>query len=55
MSIWSRTMNVFRGDRVGREIDEELHAHIEEAIEQEFISKDPVRKLALPKKLQPVD
>jgi predicted permease len=30
--------NVFRGDRVSREIDEELQAHIEEAVEQ---GRDP--------------
>jgi predicted permease len=32
VSWWSRTVNVFRGERVIDEIDEELHAHIEEAI-----------------------
>lgn len=32
MSGWSRIANVFRGDRVIREIDEELESHIEEAI-----------------------
>ncbi len=34
MSLWSRIANVFRGDRVNREIDEELESHIAEAIEQ---------------------
>jgi len=34
MSLWSRLANVFRGDRVSREIDEELESHIAEAIEQ---------------------
>src|SRR5437016_1103571 len=34
MSLWSRMANVFRGDRVTREIDEELESHLEEAIEQ---------------------
>jgi putative ABC transport system permease protein len=34
MSWWSRIANVFRPDRLSREIDEELQAHIEEAIEQ---------------------
>ena len=38
MSWWSRVANVFRGDRVSREIDEELEAHIAEAIEQ---GRDP--------------
>ena len=34
MSLLSRWANVFRGDRVSREIDEELRAHLEEAIEE---------------------
>lgn len=38
MSYWSRITNVFRGDRLSREIDEELQAHIEEAIAQ---GRDP--------------
>ncbi len=32
MSIWSRLINVLRGDRLTREIDE-LESHIAEAIE----------------------
>jgi putative ABC transport system permease protein len=32
MSLWSRIGNVLRGDRLNREIDEELEAHVEEAI-----------------------
>lgn len=32
MSLWSRIGNVFRGDRLNREIDEEFESHIEEAI-----------------------
>lgn len=32
MSLWSRMANVLRGERLNREIDEELEAHIEEAI-----------------------
>ena len=32
MSFWSRIANAFRGDRVNRELDEELDAHIAEAI-----------------------
>ena len=39
MSLWSRIVNVFRGDRLSREIDEELQSHIEEAIAQ---GRDPV-------------
>ena len=33
MSHWSRIANVFRRDRLSREIDEELQSHIEEALE----------------------
>src|SRR5216684_4297100 len=39
MSLWSRIGNVFRGDHLSREIDEELESHIAEAIEQ---GRDPV-------------
>lgn len=39
MSLWSRIANVFRGDRLSREIDEELESHIQEAIAQ---GRDPV-------------
>lgn len=38
MSMWSRIRNVFRGDRLNREIDEEFESHIQEAIEQ---GRDP--------------
>ncbi len=38
MSLWSRIANVIRGDRLSREIDEELQSHIEEAVEQ---GRDP--------------
>ena len=38
MSLWSRIANVFRGDGLNREIDEELRAHIAEAIEH---GRDP--------------
>src|SRR6266404_2788287 len=38
MSLWSRIANVLRGDGLSREIDEELQAHIAEAIEQ---GRDP--------------
>ena len=34
MSLWSRITNVFSGERVNRELDEEMEAHIAEAIEQ---------------------
>src|SRR5436190_23037826 len=32
MSLWSGISNVLRGDRLSREIDEELASHIEDAI-----------------------
>jgi len=32
MSLWSQILNAVRGQRLNREIDEELQAHIEEAI-----------------------
>src|SRR5712692_3996387 len=38
MSLWSRIANVFRGDRLSREIDEEIESHIAEAVEQ---GRDP--------------
>ncbi|MBI1897160.1 MAG: ABC transporter permease [Acidobacteria bacterium] len=38
MSLWSRIVNVLRGDGLNREIDQELQSHIEEAIEQ---GRDP--------------
>jgi len=38
MSYWSRIANVFRGDRLVNEIDEEMESHIAEAIEQ---GRDP--------------
>jgi predicted permease len=34
MSLWSRFANVLRGNRINREIDEELESHVAEAIEQ---------------------
>ncbi|HEY1946790.1 MAG TPA: ABC transporter permease [Bryobacteraceae bacterium] len=39
MSLWSRIANIFRGDHLSREIDEELASHIEEAIQ---MGRDPV-------------
>jgi putative ABC transport system permease protein len=38
MSLWSRISNVFRGDRLNGEIEEEYEAHVAEAIEQ---GRDP--------------
>ncbi|WP_321477668.1 ABC transporter permease [uncultured Paludibaculum sp.] len=34
MSIWTRIGNVFRGERLNRELDEELESHIAEAVEE---------------------
>src|SRR5580692_5313666 len=39
MSLWTRIVNVLRGERLNREIDEELEAHIAEAIAE---GRDPV-------------
>jgi predicted permease len=36
--MWTRITNVFRGDRLSREIDEEIQSHMAEAIEQ---GRDP--------------
>jgi hypothetical protein len=38
MSLWSRVANVFRGEKLNREIAEEMESHIAEAIEQ---GRDP--------------
>jgi putative ABC transport system permease protein len=38
MSLWTRMANVLRGERLNREIDEELEAHITEAVAQ---GRDP--------------
>jgi predicted permease len=38
MSFWSRVANVFRGDRLNREIAEELESHLAEAVEE---GRDP--------------
>src|SRR5690348_601152 len=32
MGMWKRMANVFRGERVNRELDEEMEAHIAEAV-----------------------
>jgi hypothetical protein len=38
MSLWLRLTNVFRGDGLNREIDEEVQSHIVEAVEH---GRDP--------------
>lgn len=32
MSMWSRLLNVFRGERLNRDLEEEMQAHVDEAI-----------------------
>lgn len=39
MSLWSRVSNAMRGERLNREIEEELQSHVEEAIAS---GRDPV-------------
>jgi hypothetical protein len=41
MSLRSRIANLFRNERLHREIDEELRSHIDEAIEQ---GRDPGKR-----------
>ena len=38
MSLWSRIANAVRGERLSREIAEEMESHIAEAVEQ---GRDP--------------
>src|SRR5271163_511364 len=38
MSMWSRIVNVFRGEKVSREVEEEFASHLAEAVEQ---GRDP--------------
>ncbi len=39
MSLWSRLVNIFRGEQLSREIDDELQSHMAEAIEH---GRDPI-------------
>ncbi len=48
MSLWSRIANVFRGDRLSREIDEEMRSHVQEAIEQGREPNEARRAFGLP-------
>jgi predicted permease len=52
MSLWSRIANVFRGERVRREIDDELQSHIEEAIAQGRDPSEAHRSLGSPLRLR---
>src|SRR5262249_15705731 len=38
MSVWSRMANIFRGNRLSREIEEELASHVVEGLEE---GRDP--------------
>jgi len=38
MSVWTRVWNVFRGDRLNRELNEEFESHMEEAVAE---GRDP--------------
>jgi putative ABC transport system permease protein len=50
MSLWSRVANVFRGEKLDREIAEEMESHIAEAVEQ---GRDPAEaRLALGRNYQ---
>jgi hypothetical protein len=42
MSLWSRNSNAVRGERLNREIEEELQSHIEEAISSFSFDTDSV-------------
>ncbi|WP_321477667.1 ABC transporter permease [uncultured Paludibaculum sp.] len=52
MSFWSRLSNVFRGDRLNREIDEELESHIADAMEQGRDEAEARRALGTPLRLR---
>ena len=52
MSLWTRIVNVARGDRLNREIDDELASHIEEAIEQGRDPAEARRALGSPLRLR---
>jgi predicted permease len=48
MSLWSRLANVFRPDRLNRDIEEELASHLAEAIEQGRDPEEARRALGRP-------
>jgi len=48
MSLWSRISNAVRGERLNREIEEELQSHIDEAIAS---GRDPKEAMELYKVL----
>src|SRR5262249_21178122 len=52
MPFWSRIVNVFRGERVVREIDEELRSHMEEAMARGRESAEVRRSFGSPLRLR---
>jgi hypothetical protein len=48
MSLWARVRDVFAGDRVNREIDEELGSHLDEAIARGRDAEEARRALGSP-------
>jgi hypothetical protein len=48
MSMWSRIANVVRKEQAGREIDDELTAHIQEAVQAGAIRRTRGRPLVRP-------
>ncbi|HLJ48604.1 MAG TPA: ABC transporter permease [Bryobacteraceae bacterium] len=52
MSTWSRLVNVFRGDRLNRDLDEELEAHVADAIRDGRDPGEARRALGHPTRLR---
>ena len=52
MSMWARVRNVFRGERLDREIDEEIASHMDEAREDGRDTREARRALGSPLKLR---
>jgi putative ABC transport system permease protein len=48
MSLWTRIANVFRGERLNREIDEELESHVAEAMASGRDAEEARRALGSP-------
>lgn len=52
MSLWSRLRNALRGDRLSRELDEELQSHIDEAIEHGRDPSEAMRAFGSPLRIR---
>ena len=52
MSLWSRVANVFRGERLNREIAEEFESHVEEAVAAGRDEREAWRALGNPPQLR---